>query len=76
MHSAGMCLIHGRVAQAADDAKRSPQNAALLVRVIHDAPALSDRDRGLLLRELEQSFGRELYAKALKEASPRKGSKP
>ncbi|HET9645689.1 MAG TPA: hypothetical protein VFP68_20560 [Burkholderiaceae bacterium] len=76
MHSAGMCLIHGRLAEAADEANRSVQTAAALVRVIQDAPALSDRDREFLLRELEQSFGRELYAKALKDASSRKGSKP
>jgi hypothetical protein len=72
MHGAGMCVIHGRLAQAADEAKRSPASATALLRVIAGAPALSDRDRGLLLRELEQAFGRELYAQALK--SSRKGT--
>jgi len=75
MHSAGMCLIHGRVAQVADGAKGSTAQASVLVRTIQSEPTLSDRDRGLLLRELEQSFGRELYAKASKEASTKKGSK-
>jgi hypothetical protein len=75
MHSAGMCLIHGRVAQVADGAKGSMAQASALVRTIQSEQSVSDRDRGLLLRELEQSFGRELYAKASKEASTTKGSK-
>jgi hypothetical protein len=76
MQSAGMYVIHGRVAQVADEAKQSPQEAARLTRVIRDAKTLSDRDRGLLLRELEQAFGRELYAKATRETLSRKGAKP
>jgi hypothetical protein len=76
MQSAGMYVIHGRVAQVADEAKQSPQEAATLIRVIRGAQTLSDRDRGLLLRELEQAFGRELYAKATRETSSRKGAKP
>lgn len=76
MQSAGMYVIHGRVAQVADEAKQSPQKAAELMRVVRSAQTLSDRDRGLLLRELEQAFGRELYVKANRDSSPRKGAKP
>jgi hypothetical protein len=75
MHSAGMCLLHGRLAQAADAAKGSQAEAAALVRAIQGEPTLSDGDRGLLLRELQQSFGRELYARASKDALPTKGTK-
>ncbi|HET7526584.1 MAG TPA: hypothetical protein VFK10_11635 [Burkholderiaceae bacterium] len=75
MQAAGMCLIHGRLAQVADAAKGSAQDAAALVQMIQREPTLSDRDRGLLLRELEQSYGRELYVKASQQASSTKGSK-
>ena len=75
MHGAGMCLLHGRLAQAADAAKGNSAQASALLRAIQSEPTVTESDRGLLLRELQQSFGRELYARASKDAMPTKGTK-
>lgn len=76
MHRAGMCLVHGRLAEAADAAKVAPDRAAELLRLIRNEPTLSDGDRGELLRELELAFGREGFVHASRQASSAKGAKP
>ena len=76
MHRAGMCLVHGRLAEAADAAKGAPDRAAELLRVIRNEVTLSDGDRGELLRELELAFGREGFVYASGKASSAKGARP
>jgi len=76
MHRAGMCLVHGRLAEAADAAKNTPDRAAELLRVIRNERTLSDGDRNELLLELELALGSEGFVHASRQASSRKGAKP
>jgi hypothetical protein len=76
MHRAGMCVVHGRVAETADAVKGTPESAAELLRVIRTAQALSGSDRTELLRELQLAFGREAFAQANERVSSSQGARP
>jgi len=76
MHRAGLCIVHGRLAEAADAAKDVPERAAELLRAVRNEPTLSDGDRSQLLRELQLAFGREGFVHASQLASSAKGAKP
>ena len=76
MHRAGMCIVHGRLAEAADAAKDAPDRAVELLRVIRNEPTLSDGDRSELLLELELAWGSDVFVHASRLASSAKGARP
>lgn len=69
---AGMCVVHGVVARAADAAAAAgiPAAAALLEATLEN-DGVDAHDRTLLSQELQLAFGRELYVSALEARAQR-----
>jgi hypothetical protein len=64
MQVAGVIVLHGLVADAAK-AVKSDADAANLLRAVRKHPNLDERDRGLLLDEIEEGLGFDRYDRAM-----------